>query len=228
MKKEFLIQRTLVLGYISVLIIGVLYLAFLLIFKSNTSFDNMAATTHNMMTFFVVVGLTILIMFTPAVMISNDNKYIYFNTPMAREKILYCRYKSSAVFFLLGLTVLFILLLMIYYAFNSVGLNDHASFDIYIDAFYSKPFVSILFIFVNFKVIFTIYYFKDLSNLKYKTLIFYLISIPFMFIQLSMFMFILMDSVVENSPLVTYIYLNIGFVFGSLIADKFVFAKGEI
>ena len=47
MKKEFIIHRPLLLGYIGVVVMGGLYLVFLLVFKSNTTFDNMQATTHN-------------------------------------------------------------------------------------------------------------------------------------------------------------------------------------
>ncbi|KFZ25586.1 MAG: hypothetical protein KQ78_02226 [Candidatus Izimaplasma bacterium HR2] len=228
MKKEFIIHRPLLLGYIGVIVLGGLYLIFLLVFKSNTTFDNMQATTHNVSAFIVVVGLALLVMFTPSVMISNDNKYIYFNVPKTRSEILINRYKINFLFFCLGLVVLSLFLFLVYVVFNYVGLAEHETFEIFIDVFYNKPLLSIFFLFVNFKIIFSLYYFIELINHRFKTTIFFMVGLLFTFVQLSMFTLMLMDSFIENTPLLTLFFVNIGFVLVSIVLDRLIFVKGEI
>ena len=224
MKREILLHKSILSVIFGFLVICILYLLFIWIYGLNHVFTHMESTSFNMIAFLIICLMMFFIAFLPAVLISEDNKYIYFNIPKTRMEILWNRYVTNIAFFSIGIAILFSVTYLVDMVYSKIGLVEHETYEIFM-AFLSNPLVVLLILFAYFKIIFTLYYFKELILWNSKRIIFSVLATIIFFYTMVIFPYILIDGGSIN-PLL--LISNILMILLSLIFDRYIFLKGEI
>jgi hypothetical protein len=184
----------------------------------------MEATSYNMMTFIVILLIMFFIAFIPALFVGEDNKHLYFNVPLSRMAIYKQRYLSMILFFIISLVILYYSIYTVDYIYSKIGLSEHETYDIYM-VFGDSPLGVFLVLFTFFNITFTLYHFKDLVSVKFRTLLFYVFIMIIFFYS----MFLFASSLLEEVKYWFVISIvNVLIIAFTLIINPIIFRNGEV